>query len=77
MTVLLLLSNANGICLIDAVARGGIVVIDKLYEYNKEECESAIIQMIKHKISCFDSSLSLTVPSLHHASTHRCHQQAF
>lgn len=52
MTVLLLLSNADGICLIDAITTGGIAVLQKLYEFNQSDCESAIIQMIKYKISC-------------------------
>lgn len=52
MTVLLLLSNADGICLIDAITTGGIAVLKKLYEFNRSDCESAIIQMIKYKISC-------------------------
>ena len=76
MTVLLLLSNADGICLIDAITTGGIAVLKKLYEFNRSDCESAIIQMIKYKISCHSSPGRLTPPSLHHASSHRRSQRA-
>lgn len=81
MTVLLLLSNADGICLIDAITTGGIAVLKKLYEFNRSDCESAIIQMIKYKISCIPALYSthlfscLTPPSLHHASSHRRSQR--
>ena len=51
MTVLLTLSNADITILIDAIAQGGVVVLDKLYDHNKSDCENAIIQLIKQKIS--------------------------
>lgn len=51
MTVLLILSNADITILIDAIAQGGVVVLDKLYDHNKDDCENAIIQLIKQKIS--------------------------
>ena len=51
MTVLLILGKADVSILIDAVDGGGVVVLDKLYEYNKEDCEDVLIQMIKQKIS--------------------------
>ena len=49
MTVLLILSNADSRYLIDAVNEGGVAVLERLYNHNKKECESAIIQLIKQK----------------------------
>lgn len=51
MTVLLILSNADSTCLIDAIHYGGITVLERLYEHNKKECETAIMKMIKRRIS--------------------------
>lgn len=54
MTVLLILGKADISILIDAIDGGGVVVLDKLYEYNKEDCEDVLIQLIKQKISPID-----------------------
>lgn len=51
MTVLLILSNADSTCLIDAIHYGGVTVLERLYEHNKKECETAIMKMIKRRIS--------------------------
>ena len=49
MTVLLILGKADVSILIDAIDGGGVVVLDKLYEYNKEDCGDVLIQLIKQK----------------------------
>jgi len=59
MTVLLILGKADVSILIDAVDGGGVVVLDKLYEYNKDDCGDVLIQLIKQKISPNDSSFLL------------------
>lgn len=53
MTVLLILSNVDSTCLVDALYYGGVTVLTKLYDHNRKECESAIIKMIKRQISIF------------------------
>ena len=64
MTVLLILSNADITILIDAIGQGGVIVLDKLYDHNKSDCENAIIQLIKQKISYFNGDdSSITSPS--------------
>ena len=70
MTVLLLLSNADSNCLIEAIKAGGIGLLDKLYKHNKEECENAIIQMVKQNISMQLSKFdSYTSPSTYYESS--------
>ena len=51
MTVLLILGKADVSILIDAVDGGGVVVLDKLYEYNKDDCGDVLIQLIKQIIT--------------------------
>ena len=65
MTVLLILSNAD-----IAIGQGGVIVLDKLYDHNKSDCENAIIQLIKQKISYFNGDdSSLTSPSTFDSSS--------
>lgn len=70
MTVLLILSNADITILIDAIGQGGVIVLDKLYDHNKSDCENAIIQLIKQKISYFNGDdSSLTSPATFDSSS--------
>lgn len=70
MTVLLILSNADITILMDAISQGGVEVLDKLYDHNKKDCESAIIQLINQKISFSNGSqASFTSPSTSDSST--------
>ena len=35
----------------DAIEGGGVKLLEMLYEFNKEDCDAAIIQLLKQKIS--------------------------
>lgn len=44
----------------DAIEGGGVKLLEMLYEFNREDCDAAIIQLLKQKIS-----LSPTINSFH------------
>ena len=51
MTVLSILCRADAVIFMDAIAEGGVQLLELLYEFNREECEAAITQLLKQKIS--------------------------
>lgn len=51
MTVLLILCKADATVFMDAIEGGGVKLLEMLYEFNKEDCDAAIIQLLKQKIS--------------------------
>lgn len=60
MTVLLILCKADATVFMDAIEGGGVKLLEMLYEFNREDCDAAIIQLLKQKIS-----LSPTINSFH------------
>ena len=51
MAVLSILCKADAVIFMDAIEEGGVQLLELLYEFNREECETAITQLIKQKIS--------------------------